>query len=448
VTVTSADAKATVAGSDPKLDSRGYKGYVLGVLVLGYIFNVIDRGALGILVEPIRTELQISDTAMGVLTGLAFSLFYSFMGIPIARLADRWSRINVLSLAIALWGLATALCGAAVNFITLFIARAGTAVGEAGGSPPSHSLISDYFKTSQRATALAVYAMAVPFGTAMGNLASGWSNVYFGWRLTFVIVGLPAIFVALLVRLTIKEPPRGYSDGPGAAEKRKQAPPFFEVFRFLLTRKSFMHMSFAAALHSVVWYSGSIWNAAFFNRSHDLNTGEAGNYLALFALIGTIGSFLGGFLADRLSSRNDDKRWYMWVPGIACVVMVPFTAVAYLSPDMTIVIPTFSLMVVLASMFFGPSFAVAQTVATVRMRAVSTSVLLFIQTIIGLTAGPFLVGLISDLLADSRGIHSLRWGLAIVGLANLWAGVHYILASRHYRSDLAETARLNAMAAE
>jgi MFS family permease len=447
VSTTTTDRDYEAAHGDELLDKPSYKGYVVGVLVLGYVFNTVDRGALGILVEPVKATLQISDTAMGLLTGLAFSLFYSVMGVPIARLADRWSRVNVLALAITLWSIATALCGAAINYITLFLARSATAVGEAGGSPPSHSLISDYFPTTQRATALAIYAMAVPFGTALGNLASGWSNVYFGWRITFALVGLPGLLVALLIWLTVKEPPRGYSDDRQTAASRKQAPPFLDVFKFLLTRRSFMHMSFAAALHSVVWYAGSNWNAAFFGRSHDMNTGEAGTYLAIFALLGTIGSFAGGFLADKLSVRKDDKRWYMWVPGIACLVMVPFQFLSYLSPDLMVVVPAFSIMVVLASMFFGPSFAVAQTVATVRMRAVSTSVLLFIQTIIGLTIGPALVGIISDTLAPTAGADSLRFGLVIVGLANIWAGTHYYLASRHFRADLAETAKLNAAGA-
>jgi MFS family permease len=362
--------------------------------------------------------------------------------VPIARLADRWSRVNVLALAITLWSIATALCGAAYNYLTLFLARSATGVGEAGGSPPSHSLISDYFPISQRATALAVYAMAVPIGTSIGSVASGWGNVYFGWRWTFVMVGLPGLLVALLVWLTVKEPPRGYSDG--SANRQREAPPFLEVFRFLLTRRSFMHMSLAAALHSVVWYAGSNWNAAFFVRSHEMNTGIAGNYLGMFALIGAIGSFTGGFLADRISTKKDDKRWYMWVPGIACLAMVPFQFFSYLSPNLAVVVPSFSIMVVLASMFFGPSFAVAQSVATVRMRAVSTSVLLFIQTIIGLSIGPFLVGLFSDMLGPTAGVSSLRYALVIVGLANIWAAGHYFLGSQTYRQDLAETAKLNA----
>jgi MFS family permease len=425
-----------------RLDRPVYQHYVLCVLVLGYIFNVIDRGVLAIVQTDIREELQISRTAMGLLTGLGFGVFYSVMGIPIARLADRWSRVNVLALAIGLWTLATAACGAAVNYLTLAAFRTATGVGEAGGSPPSHSLISDYFPTSRRATALAIYAMSVPLGTAIGNVISGWSNVYFGWRWTFVIVGLPGVLVALLVWLTVQEPPRGYADGPGS-RIRRPTPPFLDVFRFLLGRKSFMHMAFGAALHSVMWYAGSNWNAEFFRGTHNLNSGVTGNYLAIFALVGAIGSLTGGLLADRLSARNDDKRWYMWVPGIACLTMMPFQFIAYLSTDLTIAVPAFSIMVVLASVFFGPSFSVAQSIATVRMRAVAASMLLFIQSIIGLTLGAILPGVISDLLETALGDNSLSYAMVIVGLVNVWAAVHYFLGARSYRHDLTVTRKLN-----
>jgi MFS family permease len=417
------------------------------MLVLGYIFNVIDRGVFGIVLPSIRQEIQASNFAMGLVGGLAFALFYSVMGVPIARLADRWSRVNVLALAVGLWSLATATTGMAWNYLSLFGSRAMTAVGEAGGSPPSHSLISDYFPISRRATALAVYAMSVPIGTSIGNYFSGWFNVWYGWRMTFAFVGLPGLVVALLIWLTVKEPPRGYSDGP-SAKARAAAPPFLDVFKFLLSRNSFMHMSVAAALHAVVWYSGTTWNSSFFVNAHGLNTGQAGTYLAMFSLIGAIGSFAGGYLSDRLSAKKNDKRWYMWVPGIACIVMVPFQVAAYLSPDLGIVVPiTFSLMFLLASMFFGPSFAVAQSIATVRMRAVSASVLLFIQTIIGLTLGPAIVGRITDVLEPTAGTeHALAYAMAMIGVVNLWAALHYFLGARRYREDLAETAKLNAAA--
>jgi MFS family permease len=438
---TSSSAGARVS-ADSTLDNTSYQYYVLVVLVLGYIFNTMDRSVLGILLQPIKDELHVSDAALGWLTGPAFAFFYSVLGIPIARLADRWSRVNVLAISIAIWTAATALCGAAYNYVSLFFFRCTTGIGEAGGSPPSHSLISDYFAGSRRATALAVYAMAVPFGTAIGSFVSGHSNVSFGWRWTFFIVGAPGLLVALLAWLTIKEPPRGYSD---KGKAKLDTPAFLDVFRFLLTRKSFVHMSVAAAAHSVMWYAGSNWNPSFFVRAHGMNTGVAGNYLASFALIGAIGTFAGGFLADRLSVRYGDRRWYMWVPAIACLTMVPFQFFAYLSPQLSVVVPTFTVMVVLASMFFGPSFAMGQSLATVRMRAMSASVLLFIQNIIGLTAGPWLVGQISNHLGNNG--TSLRYAMVIVGVSNIWAAFHYYMGSRTYRQDLEATARLNAAAA-
>jgi len=428
------------------LDKPTYQYYVLFMLVLGYIFNVIDRSSVfGIVLPAIKKEIHASDFAMGMLSGATFAVFYSFLGIPIARLADRWSRVNVLAISIALWSVATATCGAAWNYLSLFSARAMTAVGEAGGSPPSHSLISDYFPISRRATALAMYAMAVPIGTSLGNYSAGRLNDWYGWRATFVLVGLPGVVLAALMWLTIKEPPRGYADGP-MTRPRPAAPPFFEVFKFLIARNSFMHMSVAAALHSVVWYSGTTWNGSFFQWSHGLTSGQAGSRLAIFSLIGAIGSFAGGLLADRLSVMKEDKRWYMWVPGIACIIMVPFQFAAYLSRDLAFVVPiTFSIMFILASMFFGPSFAVAQSIATVRMRAVSASVLLFIQTMIGMTLGPGIVGKISDLLKPVVGEGwGIAYPMAAIGVVNLWAATHYFLAARRYREDLVQTATLNA----
>ena len=431
------------AGGDRPKFSSAYKSYVLGMLVLGYIFNVVDRGVFGIVLQPIKEEFLLSDTQLGILSGLAFAFFYAFMGIPMARLADAWSRVNVITIAITLWSVATALCGAATGFFSLLFARIGTAVGESGGTPPSHSLISDYYETKVRGTALSIYAMAVPFGTAIGSFTSGWLNILIGWRMTFVAVGLPGILIAAVLRLTVKEPPRGYSDSPEEARKVHETPPILEVFKYLCSKRSFMHMSLAAAMHSVVWYAGSAWNASFFIRSHGMDTGVAGSWLAVFALIGTIGTFSGGFLADRISVRKSDKRWYMWVPGIACLIMVPFQFLSYLAPDLIIVVPSFTIMVILAAMFFGPSFAVAQSLATVRMRAVSTSILLFIQTLIGLGLGPAVAGAISDYLQPTVGTPSLSYGLVIVGLCNIWAAVHYFLGARSYREDLAITERRN-----
>lgn len=421
-----------------------YRTYVLGVLLLGYIVNVMDRSVLSVLLQSIKLEFGASDAQLGLLGGIAFALFYATMGIPIAAWADRSSRRNVLALAVALWSVMTALCGMAVNFSTLLLARVGTAVGEAGGSPPSHSLISDYFPLGKRATALSIYALGVPIGGMMGSFFGGWGNELYGWRDTFILVGLPGILVALLVRFTLAEPPRGLSDNVSRSAAASSAPPISEVLRFLWSRTSFRHLSFAAALHSFVWYGGSLWNATFFVRSHEMTTGQAGSWLAGLMAIGAVGTLLGGYLADRLSARTNDRRWYLWVPGCATLIMVPFQFVSYLASGLSLAIPSFCVMYVLAAMFFGPSFAMTQALVTVRMRAIAASILLFVQTLIGLGLGPWFVGLISDYLTPVHGeADSLAYGLVIVGLVNVWAALHYFRGARSLRENLESTERLS-----
>jgi len=419
-----------------------YNKYVLGVLFLGYVINAMDRSVLGVLLESIKAEFHASDAQLGLLGGIAFALFYATMGIPIAALADRYSRVNVLSICVAMWSIMTALCGAATNFYMLLAARVGTAVGEAGGSPPSHSLIADYFPVKDRATALSIYALAIPIGGFLGSTSGGWFDQWFGWRAAFILVGLPGVLVALLVKLTVKEPPRGYADKASAAVVNADAPSIPEAIKYLWQRKAFRHLTIAAGAHAFVWYGGSTWNSPFFIRSHDLSRGEAGTLVGTFLLIGIIGTFLGGYLSDKLSVAKNDRRWYMWVPGIACVAMVPVQVVSYLAPNLYVVCASFSVMVILASMFFGPSFAVTQAVATLRIRAIAISILLFMQTLIGMGLGPWITGVISDYLQPSYGDHSLRYAMVIVGLVNIWAAVHYYLGSRSLREDFEHTAAI------
>jgi MFS family permease len=423
--------------------SPAYRTYVLTVLFLTYVVNVMDRGVLASLLQSISLEFKLTDGQLGFLASLPFAVFYSTLGIPIAAWADRTVRRNVLAGACALWSAATAACGLASNFASLVVGRALTAVGEAGGTPPSHSLISDYFSRAGRATALSVYALGVPAGAVLGNLIGGRGNDLFGWRITFVLVGVPGLIIALLVWLTVREPPRGLSEAV-VAKNIEKAPPLWNVVKFLASYASFRHMCLAAGLHSVVWYAGSQLNNTFFIRSHGMSATEAGNWVALFAGVGAVGTLLGGLLSDRLSTRTGDRRWYMWVPGIATLVMVPFQFVSYLSNDLRMVIPSFCIMIVLASMFFGPSFAVSQTLATLRSRAAATSFLLLVQTFVGMGLGPFIAGQISDFVAADVGPQQgLRYGLCIVGLVNVWAALHYFLGAKTIRENIGNTERLN-----
>ena len=425
------------------LANPSYWYYVLGVLTVCYVANTVDRSqVLAASLQAIKREFGASDFQMGMLTGLPFALFYSTMGIPIAAMADRGSRRNVLAIAVAVWSGMTALCGMAVNFAMLFTSRVGTAIGEAGGSPPSHSLISDYFPKRSRGTAFAIFALAVPIGTSLGAAIGGWGNQHIGWRNTFMLVGLPGLLLALLVRFTVTEPPRGYADGISRASAAAAAPGMFEVLGFLWARSSFRHMCLATALHSVVWYAAGAFNNAFLQRSHQMTAAQAGYWISIFAAIGGVGTFVGGYAADRLSARRHDRRWYLWVPAIATLVSVPFQFLTYLSPSLSVALPAFAMMMCMAAVFFAPSFAMTQALATLRMRSVATSLLLFVQTLIGQGIGPSVAGFISDRLAPSFGTSSLRYSLVIVGLANIWAAGHYAWGTRTLRQDLEATEKL------
>ncbi len=415
--------------------SGGYRRYVLGVLMLAYVANIMDRSVLAILLEPIRHEFGASDAQLGVLGGIAFAFFYSFFGIPIAAWADRSCRRDVLALAVASWSVMTALCGVATNFVQLLLARIGTGVGEAGGSPPSHSLIADYFAPERRGTALSVFAMAVPIGSMLGVLLGGWGNELYGWRLTFILVGLPGVLIALLVRLTVSEPTRGASDGVIAAE---QAPGFATAARYLWRCRSFRHLTLAAGMHAIVVYGASQWTASFLLRAHQLGTGAAGSWLALLQIMGLAGTLLGGLLSDALSRRLGDPRWYLWVPAAATLGCLPFQLIGYQTPALGLALACFALATMLGATFFGPSFSVTQSLAPPRMRAVAASVLLFVQTMVGLGIGPWAVGLISDGLKPALGdARSLGWGLTLVAFVNVWASAHYLWSARSYRADLA-----------
>jgi len=423
--------------SEPtKIMSRPwYRNYVLGVLFLSSVLNFVDRTILSILLEPIKLELHLSDTQLGLLGGLAFALFYATLGIPIAALADRWSRVKVLSISIIVWSAMTAICGLAIGFVSLLLARIGVGVGEAGASPPAHSLISDYFPLEKRATAIAIYSLGIPVGAMFGNFIGGWGAEEFGWRATFMIVGVPGIVIAFLILSTLREPKRGMSDKVAIVQDAP-APPVFETLRFLWSKRSFRHLGIAAGLHAFVSYGYGVWTAPFLIRSHDMSLPEVGSWLGLISGIGVIGTFSGGFLADRLSKWRNDQRWYMFVSGISTLVMVPFQFVVFLHGELWAVIGSMFAASIMGGMFLGPSFAISHAMVAPRMRAVASATLLFLINIIGMGLGPYVVGMLSDVLTPAYGSDSLRFALCIALTANIWSSAHYFMGARTLRGDL------------
>ncbi len=439
-----------VAAEPTPTFAPSYKYYALGVLFIGYVINFIDRSILAILLEPIKEELLLNDTQLGLLGGLAFAMFYATLGIPIAALADRWSRVKVLSISMVIWSAMTAVCGLANSFWHLLIARIGVGIGEAGASPPSHSLISDYFPIESRATALSIYALGIPFGSMVGNAVGGWGAATLGWRDTFFLVGLPGIAVAALIFITLREPPRGMSEAPSAKPmKDEPSPSMGKVLGFLWDKVSFRHMSFASGLHAFVSYSAGTWNSPFLIRVHDMPIEEVGYWLALIAGVGAIGTFFGGYLADKFFDRTGDRRWYLWIPGLSTLVMVPFQFVAYLYDGVNPVIFSLGVVAILGSMYLGPAFAMTQALVTLRMRAVASAILLLVLNLIGMGLGPFVVGIFSDLLEPATGHESIRYAMCIALIVNIWAGIHFMLGARSLQSDLdaTEQVKLDAEAA-
>jgi len=408
---------------------------VLGVLVVVYVFNFIDRQILAILAPAIRDELLLSDTQIGALSGVAFGIFYATLGIPIARLADRYSRVSIISICLSIWSLMTAFSGLATNFIQLLIARIGVGIGEAGGSPPSHSLLADYFAPGKRATALGIYALGVPVGILFGNLAGGWIGEIFGWRQAFFLVGIPGVILAIILKLTVKEPPRGYSEEKPADTSTV---PFRTVLKTMWGFKSFKYISLGAGTQAFVGYGAIAWMPSFLVRAHDLSIGEVGTALGLIiGLFGGIGTLLSGVIGDKLGAKN--VKYYMLVPAYGFLIAVPAGAAVFLVDELYLVLAIYTIPVFMVNLYTGPTFAMTQSLAPLAMRAAASALLLFMINIIGLVFGPTTVGIISDLLQSSmqmNDVESLQMALLACNFVYLFSFYYYFRASRHLETDL------------
>ena len=405
---------------DIKTQNRQERGYTLFLLLLVFIASHVDRQIVAILQEPIRIAFDLTDTQLGVLTGFAFALFYATLGMPMAMWADRRNRRNLIAFSISLWSAMTVACAAAGQYWQLLAARIGVAVGEAGSNPPSHSIIADLYQPAERATAMAIFGLGVNFGIMFGFLIGGWVNDWVGWRWAFVIAGAPGLLIALAVRFTMKEPPRGLSDG---LNSEVQPPPFSLVVRTMWRDNRIRQLLLSNALISMAGYAAIAWAPVYFQRIHGFSTSESGTFLALgIGLGGGLGTFLGGALADKLSKISEG--WRAWIVSFSILAYLPAGYLCYQSIDPFWAIFWFTGPATLGGVYIGVNFAILQSLAPVEMRAVMASINLFVLNIIGLGLGAFSVGMISDLMSPTTGVDSLRYGLMFTLLLMLWGGIH------------------------
>jgi MFS family permease len=405
------------------------------MLTIVYVFNFIDRQVINILAEAIITDLGLSDGQFGALSGIAFAAIYSTMGIPIAIWADIGVRRNIVAISLTVWSAMTALCGTAQGFWQLFLFRAGVGLGEAGASPSSHSMISDMFPANKRSTALSIYSLGVYGGSLIGLVAGGYLASMFSWRVAFMVVGLPGILLAIILRLVVHEPPRGMAE----ARVDVQPSSFKTVIGILRSRKSFRHISLACALHAFVTYGLASFMPIFLIRVHEMPIERIGLLFGISVGVGgMLGTFAGGYFSDLLANRYNDMRWHIFVPLISTLAAIPFYWFILIFVDtgpvaaLSWIVPA-----IVGGMYLGPCISMTHGIVGLRMRAMASAVLFFILNLIGLGIGPWATGLLSDLLRPEFGNESIRYALVCMAFVNVWCAAHYYLASRTIREDLA-----------
>lgn len=399
--------------------SHGNVRLTLWILLIVYIFNFIDRQIVNILAEPIARDLDLSDTQIGLMTGLAFALFYTALGLPIARYADRSGthRPRLIACALATWSLMTALCGLAQNFWQLLLARIGVGVGEAGCTPPAHSLIADLVPADRRSSALAFYSLGIPIGSLLGMMIGGVLADWLGWREAFLFVGLPGVAMALVVWFALREP---RFEGLSSTVKTAPAPekPLFKAMGTVLGSRAFVLLLVAGSAAAFLSYGKTTWTTIFFQRTHGMTPGEVGLWFGLInGMAGAVGTFLGGWLADRYGKTN--RRHVLTAPAIGMAIAVPLALLAYNAPTWQIALTLLLIPTLCNSLYYGPVYSAAQGLVPLRSRAIAAATLLFFQNLIGLGLGPLFFGMLSDWLQPGFGSESVRYvlyGAALLGL--------------------------------
>ncbi len=439
--------------------SISHRNWALGLLCAIYASNFIDRTIVTILQQPIKLEFGLADWQLGLLGGASFAIFYTLLGVPVARLADRHRRSTIIIAAVAIWSVMTGLCGMAQTYWQLLLARVGVGAGEAGGAPPAHSLLADYFPPEQRATALAIYSLGLPFGAMIGAIGAGFVAQHWGWRVALIAAALPGLVLAMLAVFTLKEPVRGGLDRGGQAGG---APSLMSVARLMLSRRSMVHIIAASTLAAFAGYGIGGFNGAYFMRAFQLDIGEVGLLLGLVGgLSAALGTFLGGVIADR--AGRVDPRWRMWTPALGLALAAPLYACAYLAGAAHIAAALLIAPSLLHYLYLGPSYGALQNLMSPRARATALALLSLVVNLIGLGLGPLAVGALSDLCASllftvgdfgadctgdalkmnaaqcaAASVAGLRWSILAAIPIFIWAAAHFLLAAKYLHQDWAK----------
>ncbi len=413
--------------------SPGYRNYVLFVLTLIYVVNYLDRQILGILLPYIQKEFTIDDFQAGLLSGTVFAAIYATLNIPCATLADRWNRRNIIAASLATFSLMTVLSGYTTKIWQLLATRFFTGVGEAGTGPAINSTIADLYPPQKRAGALAFYSAGLNIGLLFGFFGGGWMLQHFGWRSAFIASGAPGLLLVFLLLFTVREPVRGAADN---IVDTSDVPSIWEVARFLWTQQSFRWIALGCSLTAFGGYANLYFVPKFLIVSHHLTPIQVGVLLSLLTGgLGAIGTFVSGVIADRLGRR--DVRWYMYVPILTVFIAVPFGPVFFLSRNTVVALCAATLPSLMGATYLGPSYAMAQGMVPLRMRAQTVGILLFILNMIALGLGPATVGYLSVLLKPAFGDDSLRYALCAGIVTALLSTLCYWRATRTLKADLA-----------
>jgi MFS family permease len=422
-------AAQTDAATKPS--TRRY--YVLGVLTIVYALNFLDRTIFNVLIEPIKKEFALSDTTMGLLAGFGFVLFYSLLGIPIARLADRLNRRNIVAIALAFWSAMTFLCGMAQTVTTLTLARIGVGIGESAGSPASQSIVADLFDKNERPRALGIYAIGTYLGIFLGYFIGGYVNQRYGWRMAFFTAGLPGIALAAVLWLTVAEPRRG------AMAETFTPEPIGPTLGFLASQQSFVIVLIGFCLTTYTNYATAAWIPPFLARVHHLSSAEIGTYAGTFkGLAGMAGTLIGGLVVAHISRRDD--RWKLWAPAITSGLAGPVFAVCMLTNDFTTMVAALAATSFLVGFHLGPIFAIAQTVARPSMRALASAIIALTATCFGQGVGPLVVGMTNDALKNDYGADAVRYSLLSAAVTTTLGALLFVWAARTIRADIKRAA--------